>query len=294
GAGGDAATFVALASHIIGGGSMPSLWGIIVPLALSTLVCVLLAGRKLSLWRLSASVVASQALFHQLFTVFTPLASAPGPTSAVEKHAHHHARATSSMAGVGIGSGDPTDPAMSSGAHAHGSLPMLLAHLAAAVLTIVLIYWAEALPAKLCEFGRRIIRALLPVFSRPRAVPEGPRPTVIIRLEQPRRPGIVRSPVLRRGPPAHAFCTLTEPAHRHSAPVRVLLTLLHRKRHHDTSHVIPARQLRPPNRTPPTQTRRPMVRPAPAQTPLLCGNPHRTVHPHRRAQRCALRAQPTA
>ncbi|QUL78774.1 hypothetical protein IG171_15545 [Brevibacterium sp. SMBL_HHYL_HB1] len=200
-----AATFVALASHIIGGGSMPSLWGIIVPLALSTLVCVLLAGRKLSLWRLSASVVASQALFHQLFTVFTPLASAPGPTSAVEKHAHHHARATSSMAGVGIGSGDPTDPAMSSGAHAHGSLPMLLAHLAAAVLTIVLIYWAEALPAKLCEFGRRIIRALLPVFSRPRTVPEGPRPTVIIRLEQPRRPGIVRSPVLRRGPPAHAF-----------------------------------------------------------------------------------------
>src|SRR5699024_1527126 len=94
-----AATFVALASHVLDGGSMPSLWGIIVPWALSTLVCVLLAGRTLSLWRLSASVVASQALFHQLFTVFTPLASAPGPTSAVEKHAHHHARATSSMAG---------------------------------------------------------------------------------------------------------------------------------------------------------------------------------------------------
>src|SRR5699024_3357975 len=121
-----AATFVALASHIIGGGSIPTLWGLIAPSALSTLVCVLLAGRKLSLWRLSASVVASQALFHQLFTVFTPLASAPGPTNAVERHAHHHAGAMSSMGGMGIGSGDPTDPAMSSGAHAHGSLPMLL------------------------------------------------------------------------------------------------------------------------------------------------------------------------
>jgi hypothetical protein len=100
-------------------------------------------------WRLSTSVVASQALFHQLFTVFTPLASAPGTTNAVERHAHHHAGTMSSTAGMGIGSGDPTDPAMSSGAHAHGSLPMLLAHLAAAVLTIVLIYWAEALPVKL-------------------------------------------------------------------------------------------------------------------------------------------------
>src|SRR5699024_12779608 len=109
---------VALASHIIGGGSIPTLWGIIVAVALSTLVCVLLAGRKLSLWRLSASVVGSQALFHQLFTVFTPLASAPGPTSAVEKHAHHHAGATSSIAAVGIGSGTPTDRALTSVTHA--------------------------------------------------------------------------------------------------------------------------------------------------------------------------------
>ena len=43
------ATFVALASHMIGGGALPSAMGVVVPLVLSMLVCVLLAGRRLSL-----------------------------------------------------------------------------------------------------------------------------------------------------------------------------------------------------------------------------------------------------
>ena len=64
------ATFVALTSHLLGGGAFPTAMGIIVPLALSILVCVLLPGRRLSLARLTISVGVSQALFHLLFSLF--------------------------------------------------------------------------------------------------------------------------------------------------------------------------------------------------------------------------------
>ncbi|MGO1539958.1 MAG: hypothetical protein ACTHW3_11405, partial [Leucobacter sp.] len=58
------ATFAALFSHVIGGGAMPGLVGIAVPLLLSLMVCILLAGRKLSLTRLSISVVARACLLN--------------------------------------------------------------------------------------------------------------------------------------------------------------------------------------------------------------------------------------
>ena len=77
-----AATFVALTSHILGGGAFPTTMGLIVPLSLSILVCVALAGRRLSLPRLTVSVGTSQTLFHLLFSLFTPTASG-GPGASV-------------------------------------------------------------------------------------------------------------------------------------------------------------------------------------------------------------------
>ena len=62
-------TFVALLSHVAGGGEVPGLLGILVPLVLATAVCVPLAGRRLSVIRVSASVIASQVLFHALFVL---------------------------------------------------------------------------------------------------------------------------------------------------------------------------------------------------------------------------------
>lgn len=79
-----AATFVALTSHILGGGAFPSATGIIVPLTLSTLVCVLVSGRRLSLPRLTISVGISQTLFHLLFSLFTPIASGALPTACLD------------------------------------------------------------------------------------------------------------------------------------------------------------------------------------------------------------------
>src|SRR5699024_8570924 len=61
------ATFVALFSHVAGGGQAPTPLGVGVPLLLAVFVCVVLAGRKLSLVRLSASVGVSQTAFHWIF-----------------------------------------------------------------------------------------------------------------------------------------------------------------------------------------------------------------------------------
>lgn len=67
--GASVATFIALLSHIAGGGAMPGWIGVAVPWVLSVMVCTLLAGRALSLWRLTLAVALSQLLFHTLFVL---------------------------------------------------------------------------------------------------------------------------------------------------------------------------------------------------------------------------------
>lgn len=201
------ATFVALASHVIAGGAWPTIMGLIVPLALSGLVCVLLAGRRLSLWRLSVSVFVSQSLFHLLFTFFTPTAhttSAPVAVNALERYSLHHGGAHGS--GHGLMPGAMTDSmATGQAMHSHASLSMIFAHVVAGFITIAMIYWAEQLPVSLCEFARVVIRALVPKILGAHTVPEGPRQTIILHRVIPRNLGVLRSPVLRRGPPLAAF-----------------------------------------------------------------------------------------
>lgn len=198
---------------MIGGGGLPSAMGVVVPLALSMLVCVLLAGRRLSLPRLSLSVLASQSLFHLLFSVFTPMSGNQSPANALERHALHHsdpAAMAGMMSGSGHGSmsgmsGSMTASSTDASMHAHASPGMLLAHLIAAVLTIAMIYWAEALPTKISNFLRLVIHALLPALVLPMPVPTGPKPYLSVTRILPRHLGVLRSPVLTRGPPSEAF-----------------------------------------------------------------------------------------
>lgn len=200
------ATFVALASHMIGGGALPSAMGVVVPLVLSMLVCVLLAGRRLSLLRLSLSVLVSQSLFHLLFSVFTPMTGSHSPANALERHAMHHSGPETmpgSISHTMSGSGSASDAGASM--HTHASPGMLSAHLVAAVLTIAMIYWSEALPAKIGSFLRLVIHALLPTAVRPMPVPNGPKPHLGVARILPRHLGVLRSPVLTRGPPVAAF-----------------------------------------------------------------------------------------
>ena len=65
------AIFTALAGHVSAGGAMPGPLGILVPWMLAFMVCVLLAGRRLSVVRLGLSVAVSQFLFHALFVLGT-------------------------------------------------------------------------------------------------------------------------------------------------------------------------------------------------------------------------------
>ncbi|MCK2035752.1 hypothetical protein KZC51_06340 [Microbacterium sp. SSW1-49] len=79
------AIFAALAGHVSAGGAMPGLLGIAVPWVLSFMVCVLLAGRRLSALRLTLSVAISQFLFHVLFVLGTVSSSS---AAAVAPHVH--------------------------------------------------------------------------------------------------------------------------------------------------------------------------------------------------------------
>ena len=222
------ATFVALTSHILGGGSFPTAMGVIVPLALSILVCVLLSGSHLSLPRLTVSVGISQTLFHLLFSLFTPHGSASSNTMArsdnglaalLGSHSHHspahgvhHASMQSTPGGLVQTTHDSAVmPAMdgSAGAavemHSHSSPTMLFAHCLAGIVTIAMIYWAERLPVMLGDFARLIISAVIPSLVVLRAPVEEPRSLIGFEPELPRSLGVCRSPVLRRGPPQPAF-----------------------------------------------------------------------------------------
>ena len=121
------AIFVALAGHVSGGGQMPGPLGILVPWMLSTMVCVMLAGRRLSLPRLAVSVGISQFLFHVLFVLGTVT---PSGTSAP---AHVHGAPLSMPAGIGV-----ADAVVADGS-------MWMGHLAAALVTIAALRWGEQL-----------------------------------------------------------------------------------------------------------------------------------------------------
>lgn len=127
------ATFVALASHVWVGGGMPGMLGIAVPWLLSLTVCTLLAGRRLSVVRLSASVLASQLLFHALFVL-----GSITPAGGLSPHVHAVAPLSVSGEVVIV----PEDAGM------------WIAHGIAAVLTIIVLHRGEL-----------IVRTLLSVAS---------------------------------------------------------------------------------------------------------------------------------
>lgn len=133
------AIFVALAGHVTGGGAMPGVLGIAVPWILASMVCVLLAGRKLSVVRLGLAVGASQFLFHTLFVLGTVTT-----TGAVAPHVH------GSPLVLPAGTGVPETVV------ADGS--MWLGHAAATLLTVLVLLRAERLVHAICDLAVRAAR----------------------------------------------------------------------------------------------------------------------------------------
>lgn len=143
------ATFAALAGHVTGGGAMPGPLGILAPWLLSSMICVLLAGRTLSVARLSISVAVSQFLFHGLFVLGTIT-----PSGQSVPHVHGAPLVLPVSAGV---------PATAVAAG-----PMWAGHLLAAVLTVVVAHRGErmllalrALAIQLVHWARRRVDAVL-------------------------------------------------------------------------------------------------------------------------------------
>jgi hypothetical protein len=187
-------TFVALFSHVLAGGALPGVLGIAIPLVFSTVASVLLAGRRLSLTRLTISVAISQFLFHTLFVL-----GASGSAASVAPMAPGHVMGGAAMIIDASGS-----TAMPVGTH--DGPWMWVAHIVAGLITVTALHLSETIVTRLAD-GKRFVLSLLqpvipPVSLRPVAlalVRIGFRETLPVPL------GVYPSTVSRRGPPALVF-----------------------------------------------------------------------------------------
>ena len=185
-------TFVAALSHTVGGGAVPGLLAVVVSLAFAGIVSIALSGRTLSTWRLTAAVLVSQLIFHGLFS----LGSAGGTlvtTDAASAHANHAGSIAVSALPAGTMSG--TD---------HG-LMMTLAHIVAAVVTVIALrfgeraFWGLFTTAAVALTALVKVIVLTPIPNIPRSIP------ALSTFLPPRDLLVLLSPMRHRGPPVRHF-----------------------------------------------------------------------------------------
>lgn len=141
------ATFVAALFHVAGGGLPPSAVALTLSLVFSGLGCIVLAGKRSTLWRSASSVALSQFLFHALFSL-SPSAHFAGATG----HLHPGSHLTM------VTDGAAATPM--SGMSLSGSW-MWLAHAAAALLTLAALRYGERVFVAVSEFTAFSLRRLL-------------------------------------------------------------------------------------------------------------------------------------
>ncbi|MCB2411388.1 hypothetical protein LGT39_00825 [Demequina sp. TTPB684] len=175
-------TGVALTMHVAGGGALPALPGIAVPLMLAFAVSVHLAGKTMSRWRLGAAVASSQALFHALFALGS------GATFVTHSGDAHTGHAPGAFAIHASGS---------HAAQSHLTPSMLGAHVGAAIATYAVLRRADVLIALIRDAAAALVSRLTvpaPTVIATGAAVVPPRPT--------RTPiNIARCPHAPRGPP---------------------------------------------------------------------------------------------
>ncbi len=181
------ATLVATMSHAAANGHLPSAWNVVIALTLATPTCVLLTGRAMSWWRLSAAVVISQALFHLLLSIdFAGRDTAVLMSTGV---AHLH--------GAGLADSAASASAMATGHGAVTTPGMWVAHAFAAAVTVIALGRGERAVRMLLQLLRHPFRALVPFGGLP--VPGLP----LLEVGEPRFAArlVVLSVMRRRGPP---------------------------------------------------------------------------------------------
>ena len=193
-------TAVALTGHLLGGGSLPALLGIAITWWFAVTACTVLAGSRFSLPSLAVAVLGSQALFHALFMVSTAssgeVTMVDLPGSPLYHHAHGAVTTHAAHAGALADHAAHT---------AHLTVPMLLGHLLAGLVTTLLLHRGERFLFHALGAARRLVAALgrpaaededplvLALPARPRPVPD------LTHLHRVQR--AVLGPQVRRGPP---------------------------------------------------------------------------------------------
>ena len=154
------ATFVAALFHVAGGGTAPSGLAITLSLTFSGLAALALTGRRASTWRLAASVVVSQTLFHALFSLGS------GGTRFVSADGMAHVHAGSHLIAM-------AGRHMQSSSVIPDSPMMWLSHASAALVTIVALrfgeqaFWGlfETARMQLGRVARRVVVPVADVFA---------------------------------------------------------------------------------------------------------------------------------
>ncbi|MCU1557029.1 MAG: hypothetical protein JWN09_1024 [Microbacteriaceae bacterium] len=188
-------TFVAICSHTIAGGNVPSLVGLALCLAFSTVLCTLLAGKTLSIVRLTFSVALSQFAFHGAFSLLAD--ARPTSISLPFTHQHSAGEMATQMA-THLAAVSPTaHPAMTADAR------MWLGHAVAAILTIVAFRFGEVAFWSVLELTRLCItRLIVPVLQFKPVIRPHPSVVAAERARLPRPVELVLSALRHRGPPA--------------------------------------------------------------------------------------------
>ncbi|HEV7948490.1 MAG TPA: hypothetical protein VGP24_01860 [Glaciihabitans sp.] len=184
------ALFVAALSHVAGGGALPSPAALALAFALASLLCIALSGRALSLWRTAASVGASQALFHGLFSGLTGGVSVlPGSSAG---HAGH-----SSTTSVLVDSAAHT-------ASTH-SPAMWLAHAVAAIITIIALRYADTALHTVREAAHLVFGITASLLVPVHVCQDAPRVRIgSTKAVRPKDLSVLFSALRHRGPPAFA------------------------------------------------------------------------------------------
>lgn len=180
-----ASVFFAAFAHSLAGGDLPGVAGLSLCFIFSLLVGTALAGRRMPQVRLAATILASQAMYHWLFGSLGTLgATTTSPTGSLG-HAHN--------APLDIGS-------LAVQVHEHGD--MLLAHVAAAIVTFGVLAFGERSLRTVVQAARSIVLALIPRFAdAPLAVAPSRVCCDRTRLVTPRRRRVNHSGLRHRGPP---------------------------------------------------------------------------------------------
>lgn len=155
------ANLLGVASHGLAGGNLPHplLW--LLYTAISAVICVGLAGRRLSRLNMMVSVLLAQGLLHFLYMNSSPSAQVPsGHPSGIHAHGIHtqqiHATAIHSQF-----------------AHHHETLTLSMVglHLLAAALTYIILRWGETLSERIVkgvvhEIQTWFVFPILPIIPR--------------------------------------------------------------------------------------------------------------------------------